>query len=94
MIARLTQVLKCAWVRRAASKERMDTLVAMRSFSYDGRLVVRGQVFHAQPNHARLLKMAKRAIDFVPPAPDASQDAASPSERTKRKYKRRDMEAE
>jgi len=81
------------------------SLVATAEFPYDGRKLCKGDAFTASERDAKTLKLLQKAIDapvrgyatkvLEPPVPDASQDAASPSEpRTKRQYRRRDLKAE
>lgn len=81
------------------------SLVALTEFPYDGRKLCTGDQFTASERDAQTLKLLQKAVDaptrgyatkvLEPPVPDASQDAASPSEpRKRRQYRRRDLEAE
>ncbi len=80
-------------------------LRALRAYPYAGASLQPGDEFLASVKDANLLKLIGHAEDvpkkrgyaakvIQPPVPDASQDAASPSPRSRRRYKRRDLEAQ
>ena len=81
-------------------------LRALKAYPYAGLSLTPGDEFVASEKDANLLKMIGHAEDapakrgyaakvIQPPVPDASQDAAPPSPpRSRRRYKRRDLEAQ
>lgn len=67
-------------------------LEALTTFSYDGKVIVRGQEFLARSTgDAKVLTLLRKA-KFALHAPLESLDTAD--EKPKRKYKRRDLTAE
>jgi hypothetical protein len=69
-------------------------LIAQRSFSYANRSIRKGEEFAAPDDHARLLMYAgsAKAAKVIEQALEAEEADAAP--RPRRRYRRRDMQAD
>lgn len=65
-------------------------LKANKRMYYGNRSMVAGDEFDASEPHARLLMLARAAAEVLPEMKDTSEDEP----KAKRRYKRRDLEAE
>ena len=65
-------------------------LIAQKRMRYGTRALAAGDAFDATDKHARLLLLARAAAEVLPELKD--EEDAEPGK--KRRYKRRDMQAE